>query len=99
MIYEIASTSEFDKWLKSLKDRSTKNKVLTRLARVENGNFGDFKKLSDDLFELRFLFGAGIRIYYTLRNNLIVLLLFGGDKSGQQKDIEKAKRILNELEV
>lgn len=67
MSYEIASTDLFDKWLRGLKDRTTKNKVLARLARVENGNFGDFKHLN-----------GGLRIYYTIRNQQVVLLLSGG---------------------
>ncbi len=54
MKYQIASTAVFDKWFKSLKDRTTRNKVLARLSRVENGNFGDFKSLGDNLFELPF---------------------------------------------
>jgi len=98
MSYEITSTEPFEKWLKGMKDRSTKNKVLSRLARIENGNFGDYKQLSSSLFELRFFFGGGIRIYYTVRNNQVVLLLVGGDKSSQSKDIEKANQIIEELE-
>jgi len=98
MSYEITSTEPFEKWLKGMKDRSTKNKVLSRLARIENGNFGDCKQLSSSLFELRFFFGGGIRIYYTVRNNQVVLLLVGGDKSSQSKDIGKANQIIEELE-
>lgn len=68
MRYEIASTAVFDKWLRGLKDRPSKNKILTRLARIENGNLGDFRQLDEKLFELRFFFGPGLRIYYTIRN-------------------------------
>lgn len=98
MCYEIVSTSIFERWLKNLNDRATKNKVLARLARVENGNFGDFKKLEDNLFELRLFFAAGLRIYYTIRQEKVVLLINGGNKSSQKKDIAKAKQILDELE-
>ena len=80
MNYEIASTDLFDKWLKGLKDRTTRNKVLARIDRIKNGNFGDFKSLGDNLFELRFSFGGGLRIYYTIRNYQVVPLLHGGDK-------------------
>lgn len=97
MSYELDSTSVFDKWLKGLKDKTIRNKVLARLARVENGNFGDFKQIADDLFELRFFFGGGLRVYYTVRNGCVVLLLVGGDKSSQSRDIENARRALNEL--
>ena len=69
MSYEITSTYFFDKWLKGLKDRMTRNKVLACIDRVKNGNFGDFKPLGDNLFELRFFFGGGLRIYYTIRDH------------------------------
>ena len=98
MHYEIVSTSIFDKWLQRLKDRMTRNKILARLDRIQNGNFGDFKSLGDNLFELRFFFGGGLRIYYTVRNRQMVLLLNGGSKSSQSKDIEKARRMIQELE-
>ena len=98
MNYELVSTPVFDKWLKKLKDRTTKNKVLFRLDRIENGNFGDHKSLGDDLFELRFFFGGGLRIYYTIRNRQVLFLLNGGDKSSQSKDIDRARQIIKELE-
>ena len=98
MVYEIKGTKQFNQWLKGLKDRATKSKVLARLARVENGNFGDHQPLSKELFELRLFFAGGLRIYYTIRNGEIVLLLNGGGKSSQSKDIEKAKTLLSELE-
>lgn len=98
MKYEITSTFFFDKWLKGLKDRTTRNKVLARIDRVQNGNFGDFKSLGNNLFELRFFFGGGLRIYYTIRNHQVVLLLNGGSKSNQSRDIEKARQMIQELE-
>jgi putative addiction module killer protein len=98
MKYELHSTPNFDKWFGKVKDKSIKNKILARLARAENGNFGDFKKLSANLFELRFFFGGSFRIYYTIHNNHIVLLLTGGNKSSQKNDIQKAKIILDEME-
>ncbi|MBT3337280.1 MAG: type II toxin-antitoxin system RelE/ParE family toxin [Anaerolineae bacterium] len=98
MKYELHSTAGFDKWFEKIKDAATKRKVLARLARVENGNFGDFKQIQTNLFELRFFFGSALRIYYTVRGSSIVLLLVGGDKSSQQSDIQKAKHLLNDLE-
>jgi len=99
MIYELRSTETFDKWLASLKDRSVKNRLLARLGRVENGNFGDFKQVGGNLYELRFFFGGGLRVYYTVRDGRVVLLLAAGDKSTQAKDIEKAAEILRDLEA
>ncbi|WP_404358529.1 type II toxin-antitoxin system RelE/ParE family toxin [Methylotuvimicrobium sp. KM1] len=68
------------------------------MARVENGHFGDCKPLDGRLFELRCFFGGGLRVYYTIRHEQIVLLLVGGDKSSQDRDIEKAKALLKTLE-
>ena len=98
MRYELHSTKNFDKWFGKIKDKSSKRKILARLSRVESGNFGDFKQVYTNLFELRFFFGGGFRIYYTIRNNRIVLLLIGGNKSSQANDIQKAKIILDEME-
>ncbi|MGH8497867.1 MAG: type II toxin-antitoxin system RelE/ParE family toxin [Methylococcales bacterium] len=92
------STQTFNHWFAKLKDRTVKNQLLSRLTRVENGNFGDIKALSADLFELRCFFGGGLSVYYTIRNQWVVLLLAGGDKSSQKRDIEKAKAILTTLE-
>lgn len=99
MTYELQSTPTFDKWLAKLKDATTRNRLLARLDRIETGNFGDFKQIDNNLFELRFFFGSGLRIYYTIRNGQVVLLLAGGDKSTQAKDITKSKALLLEMEV
>jgi len=96
MEHELVSTVVFDKWLKSLKDRSVRNRVLARLARIENGHFGDYKQLSSDLYELRFFFHGGLRIYYGICDGKVILLLYGGNKSSQKNDIEKAALLLIE---
>nr|MBF0222872.1 type II toxin-antitoxin system RelE/ParE family toxin [Desulfobulbaceae bacterium] len=98
MKYELRSTNIYNKWFAKLKDVSIKVKVLARLNRIENGNFGDFKKIGPDLFELRFFFGSGLRIYYTIQDGRVVFLLAGGDKSTQAKDIEKAAQLLYQME-
>lgn len=98
MKYEIETTEDFDNWFLKLKDKTVKNKLLSRIDRVKNGNFGDFKSLDINLFELRFFFGSGFRIYYTIKNGRIVFLLTGGDKSTQQNDIKNALSLLAQLE-
>ena len=98
MRYKIESIKQYDKWFTRLKDSLVKIRILARLSRVENGNFGDFKPLSPKLFELRFFFGTGLRIYYTIKNDSVIILLVGGDKSTQDKDIVKATELLAELE-
>lgn len=82
-------------WLNSL-DGGFRKRINQRILRLEEGNFGDCKKLSEDISELRFDFGKGYRIYYTEINGVIVLLINGGDKSEQSKDIEKAQKLLDE---
>lgn len=82
-------------WLNSLVG-ITRKRITQRILRLEDGNFGDYKKLSEDIYELRFSFGSGYRIYYTKLDYMIVLLISGGDKSGQSKDIQKAQKILDE---
>ena len=81
-----------------LKDVSVKARVLARLSRIESGNFGDYKQVRTNLFELRFFFSSGLRVYYTIQGAQVVILLVGGDKSTQAKDIEKANDLLEELE-
>ena len=74
-------------WLSSIKDKNIKARVLVRIARAEDGNFGDHKALGDGVYEMRLHFSTGVRIYYALVDNKIILLLVGGDKSSQSKDI------------
>ena len=97
MEYEIITTALFDEWRDSLKDPTIKRRIAARLSRLENGGFGDHKAMGNALHELRFFFGGGIRVYYTLRDGQIILLLAGGDKSSQSRDIVKARELL-ELE-
>ena len=82
-------------WMNSL-DKNTKIRIQSRLTRLLENNFGDHKKIDNEISELRFKFGSGYRIYYTEIDNIIVLLINGGDKSTQSKDILKAKSILQE---
>lgn len=83
-------------WLLSL-DKSERVKIIKRLERIYDDNFGDYKQIAPDLFELRFFFGKGYRIYYTIRNNTAVILLCAGDKSNQKKDIETAENYLKNI--
>ena len=97
MNYEIHTTPIFDKWYSKIKDKSVRYRLEARLSRIAGGNFGDAKSVGSSLFELRFFFGGGFRIYYTIIASEIVLLLCGGDKSTQSSDIEQAKKLLDEL--
>lgn len=97
MRYELSSTETFNRWICGV-DEATQARLGARLVRIENGNFGDYKVIAANLFELRCFFGGGLRVYYTIRNQQIVLLLAGGDKSTQSRDIARAKLLLSELE-
>jgi putative addiction module killer protein len=94
--YELQTTQIFSQWFRKL-DNSTRIKLLERLDRIATGNFGDYKTIGNNLFELRCFFGGGIRLYFTIRNQNIVLLLIGGNKSSQARDIQKAETILSKL--
>ena len=95
-MYIIEKTSEFDKWFRKLKDRKAKAKILFRIQRIEeHGNFGDCESVGSGLRELKIHYAKGYRVYIKEQRGTITLLLNGGDKSTQQKDIEKAKLLWN----
>lgn len=91
-------TKPFVDWLESL-DKTIRYRVKERLDRVRLGNFGDHKFIADGVYELRLVFGSGYRIYYGNQGDLLVLLLCGGDKSSQKKDIKKAIEYLKDYLV
>ena len=96
-MYLIKTTTHFSKWLKSLKDIRGKVAILRRIERVQAGNLGDFKFIGEQIYELRVFSGPGYRIYFTKKDDRIIILLVGGDKSTQSKDIRKAKELLKEV--
>jgi putative addiction module killer protein len=91
-------TVEFDKWLKKLKDIRAKAKILFRIQKLETDkHFGDCKPVGEGISEMRINYGKGYRVYFKQKEHTIVLLLIGGDKSSQKKDIKKAKEIWNSI--
>jgi putative addiction module killer protein len=98
MEYEIEKTGIFKKWFVRLKDRQVKTRLAVRFDQIRLGNFGDHKNFSGGISELRFDFGPGWLIYYTIRDNRVVLLLTGGDKSTQDTDIQRAYAIIKKME-
>ena len=91
-------TPEFDLWLKSLQDIAAKARVLSRIRPAEAGNFGDFEPVGDGVFEMRIHTGPGFRVYFCRQDKVVYILLCGGDKSSQRKDILAAKKIKKRLE-
>jgi putative addiction module killer protein len=98
MKYEIATSNFFDRWLTGIKDITLRARIISRFDSIQLGNFGDHKSLGGDLFELRFFFGPGFRVYFTVKEEKVVFLLCGGDKSQQSKDIQRARMIMAALE-
>lgn len=94
---EVRRTAEFSDWLKSLKDVRAQARIEIRIARVELGNLGD-AKFFDGIGELRVDYGPGYRVYFVKRGNTVVILLCGGAKSSQKKDIKNAMTMAKELD-
>jgi putative addiction module killer protein len=91
-------TSEFDKWIRKLKDIRAKSKILFRIQKLENDeHYGHCKPVGDGISEMRINYAKGYRIYFKNKETKLVILLIGGEKSTQQKDIEKAKKIWNRI--
>ena len=96
-MYQVQQTDSFARWLSKQKDHRVIARILVRIESLRQGNAGDSKSLGSGLHELRIHFGPGFRVYYTRKSGLVILLLCGGDKSSQSKDIAHARRIMAEL--
>ncbi len=91
-------TEEFSSWISDLRDYTAKARILVRIQRLANGNPGDVAPVGKGISELRINYGPGYRVYYVQRGEELVILLCGGDKSSQSKDISRAKEVVDELE-
>ena len=97
-MFIIEKTKEFEKWLRKLKDLRAKARILFRIQKIENDeHFGDCEPVGNGIRELKIDYAKGYRVYFKESDGKIIILLIGGDKSTQQKDIEKAKKILNRI--
>ena len=93
----IFTTKTFDLWFEELKDTKGRFRIQARIDRAELGNFGDCEPVGEGVSEMRIHFGPGYRVYFAQRGLLIVLLLVGGDKSTQAKDIKAAIKLNREI--
>jgi len=93
---EVRQTAEYAKWFDSLRDIKARAKINVRIRRLSLGNPGDVKPVGEGVSEMRVDYGPGYRIYFVQRDQVLALLLCGGDKSSQSRDIEKAKALANE---
>lgn len=97
--YYIAANgkSPFIRWLNKIKNNEMRARIMRRLERMEFGHYGDYKTLGDGICELRLAFGSGYRVYFAEHDKLVIILLCGGDKSTQSKDISNAKSYWKEF--
>ena len=98
-MFSIRLTQEFHDWLDDLKDARAQVRIAARLRLAEAGNLGDWKAVGGEVSEMRVAFGPGYRLYFTRRQSILIVMLAGGDKSTQARDIKRAQRILNQLEL
>ncbi len=94
---ELRKTNEFANWIDNLRDIKAKARILVRIERLACGNPGDVKPVGQNISELRISYGPGYRVYFTKRGQQLIILLAGGDKSTQDKDIKKAMRLAETL--
>ncbi|WP_428406207.1 type II toxin-antitoxin system RelE/ParE family toxin [Methylocystis sp.] len=97
-VLEVRKTDAFENWLTGLKDQRGKAKIVARIDRLALGNPGDVAPVGEGVSELRIHFGPGYRVYFVRREKTIVVLLCGGDKGSQERDIAQAKSLATELE-
>ena len=97
MRYEVVKSDRFSRWLTRLRDKRAQAHIQVRIDRVEEGNFGDYGSVGGGVSELRVDVGQGYRIYYTIRRQRVVILLCGGDKASQRRDIRRARQMAREI--
>lgn len=96
-MFEVRRTAEFDQWIDGLRDRVARARIMIRIDRLALGNPGDVKPVGEGISELRIAYGPGYRVYFAQRGDVVVILLCGGDKATQSRDIAKAKVLARTL--
>ena len=97
-MFTVRRTKEFDAWFLSLRDGVTRARLAARLRKAQLGNLGDVKSVESGVYEMREDFGPGWRLYYVKLGRLLIVMLGGGDKSTQAKDIAKAVKLAAQIE-
>ncbi|WP_332769650.1 type II toxin-antitoxin system RelE/ParE family toxin [Pseudomonas koreensis] len=97
MTYLIQQTVTFLAWHRSIQDLRARVAIARRIDRASTGNLGDAKSVGNGVSEMRLDIGAGYRVYFTIRNGAVIILLAGGDKSSQSADIRRAQKMAKEV--
>lgn len=97
-MYEVRQTARFTEWFRRLKDIQAKAQIVRRIERAQAGNLGDVKNLAGRVSEMRVHHGPGYRLYFTRRGDRLILLLCGGDKGSQRRDIALAQEMEKEMD-
>ena len=98
-MYILRQTIEFQNWLDNLDDKRAQVRIAARVRHAEAGNLGDWKPVGEEVSEMRVVFGPGYRLYFTRRRNVLIIMLAGGTKPSQKRDIKRAQRVAQELEL
>jgi putative addiction module killer protein len=96
-MFEMRQTDEYQRWFERLRDVHAQLRIAARIRRVSLGNLGDVKPVGEGVSELRIPYGPGYRVYLTRQGETVIILLAGGDKSSQRRDIERAKELARGL--
>jgi putative addiction module killer protein len=96
-MFDVRQTRTFAEWLSALADRRARIKIADRTERASRGNLGDVKSIGGGVSEMRIAFGPGYRLYFAKRGEALIVLLCGGDKGSQRRDIELAQAMVREL--
>ena len=98
-MFSVLLTQEFQDWLDRVKDQRAQVQIATRLRQAEAGNLGDWKSVGGKVSEMRINVGPGYRLYFTRQGNIVIVMLAGGDKATQARDIKRARHIASQLEL
>ena len=98
-MYEVAQTREFQRWHRELRDSRAVARITTAIERLQYGLVGDFKSVGQGVSEIRISYGPGYRLYYTIRERQLIVLLCGGDKTTQRRDIKRAQKLKEDYGV
>ena len=98
-MFTVLQTEEFQTWLDALKDTRAQVRIVARIRAAEAGNLGDWKTVGGEVSEMRVDTGPGYRLYFTRRGSVLIIMLAGGNKSTQNRDIKRAQKMLTQLEI